>query len=162
MEYSPRPHKQNMEPPPQGERDEAQGSAGAAIIPSVDERSAGGRVRRKAIVIVYAAQDTGWPGADRAFGFGRDGSKCRVYFSLTRKLFLSRVISILSSRASQPSAKFRTSLPPFIFAFNWVTVCGPSLERVCQTFPAASPTLLLISILNFPPDDLYRSNLNET
>ena len=69
------------------------------------------------------------------------------YFNRTRKLFLSGMISILSSRASHPKPKLKSSPDPLALFFSWASVCGPRLESACQTFPAVSPTWLLMSIV---------------
>src|SRR5262249_53302082 len=74
---------------------------------------------------------------------GRRDLPCS-YFNRTRKLFFSGMISILSSRASHPKPKLKSSPDPLTLFFSWASVCGPTLESACQTFPAVSPTWLLM------------------
>jgi hypothetical protein len=50
--------------------------------------------------------------------------------------------------AGQPSqAKAQKLVRPIDLLLQLGSVCGPSLERACQTFPAVSPTWLLMSMV---------------
>src|SRR5262249_51224283 len=62
-----------------------------------------------------------------------------VSLSWTRNGRFSGVITILSSRASQPIAHSKNGVFPFTSFFNWLRDNSPSLLSTCQIWPATVP-----------------------